>query len=135
MKAPTSKSNYLTCPICHRHSIAQSVEMFNGLFTCPYCHSHLVISWSGHYVRDPLAIPQLDIGQMLRQQSRPLARLRRDLTRQYLPIVAVISSAIFFGGAIVTLSRYDLKAAIFDRVLELVQEIELFDHLDHQKSQ
>ncbi len=132
MNAPTSKSNYVTCPICNRSSIAQPVEMFNGLFTCPYCHSHLVISWSGHYVRDPLAIQQLDIGQMLRQQSRPLARLRRDLTRQYLPIVAVIGSAIFFGGAIAALSRLDFQSGIFDGVLEWVQGKEL---LNNQKSQ
>ncbi len=128
MNAPTSNSNYVICPICNRSSIAQPVEMFNGLFTCPYCHSHLVISWSGHYVRDPLAIQQLDMGQMLRRQSRPLARLRRDLTRQYLPIFAVIGSAIFLGGAIAALSRYDFKSGIFDGVLEWVQEKELFDN-------
>lgn len=122
MNAPTSKSNYVTCPICNRSSIAQPAEMFNGLFTCPYCHSHLVISWSGHYVRDPLSIQQLDIGQMLRRQSRPLARLRRDLTSQYLPIIAVISGAIFLGGAIATLSPFNLRLSIFDRVVELMQE-------------
>ena len=128
MNAPPSKSNYVICPICNRSSIAQPIEMFNGLFTCPYCHSHLVISWSGHYVRDPLAIQQLDIGQMLRRQSRPLARLRRDLTRQYLPIVAVIGSAIFFGGAIATLSIFDFKFDIFDGVLEWVKEKDLLNN-------
>ena len=128
MSAPTSKSNYVICPICSHSSIGQPVEMFNGLFTCPYCHSHLVISWSGHYVKDPLAIQQLDIGQMLRRQSRPLARLRRDLARQYLPIFVVIGGAIFFGGAIAALSRYDFRSAMFDGVLEWVQEKELFDN-------
>ena len=121
MNAPTSKSNYVTCPICNRSTVAQPVEMFNGLFTCPYCHSHLVISWSGHYVRDPLCLQQLNIGQMLRRQSRPLARLRRDLSSQYLPIIVVISSAIFFGGAIAALSPFNLKLSIFDGVLEWVQ--------------
>jgi hypothetical protein len=101
--------------------VAEPAEMFNGLFTCPYCHSHLVISWSGHYVRDPFALQQLDIGQMLRRQSRPLARLRRDLTSQYLPIIAVISGAIFFGGAIATLSPFHFKLDVFDGVLEWVQ--------------
>ncbi|MCL2933424.1 MAG: hypothetical protein MGG11_14585 [Trichodesmium sp. MAG_R03] len=128
MNAPPSKSNYVICPICNRSSIAQPIEMFNGLFTCPYCHSHLVISWSGHYVRDPLAIQQLDIGQMLRRQSRPLARLRRDLTRQYLPIVAIISSAIFLGGAITTLSILDFKFDIFDGALEWVREKDLLNN-------
>jgi RNA polymerase subunit RPABC4/transcription elongation factor Spt4 len=121
MNAPTSKSNYVTCPICNRSSVAQPAEMFNGLFTCPYCHSHLVISWSGHYVRDPFSLQQLDIGQMLRRQSRPLARLRRDLSSQYLPIIVVISSAIFFGGAIAALSPFNFKLNIFDGVLEWVQ--------------
>ena len=125
MNAPPSKSNYVICPICNRSSIAQPIEMFNGLFTCPYCHSHLVISWSGHYVRDPLVIQQLDIGQMLRRQSRPLARLRRDLTRQYLPIVAVISSVIFFGGAIATLNIFNFRLDIFDGVLEWLEEKDL----------
>ena len=124
MNATTSKS-FVVCPICNRSSTIQPVEMFNGLFTCPYCHSHLVISWSGHYVRDPLVIQQLDIGQMLRRQSRPLARLRRDLTRQYLPIVAVISSVIFFGGAIATLNIFNFRLDIFDGVLEWLEEKDL----------
>ena len=121
MNAPTSHSHYVTCPICNRSSVAQPELIFNGLFTCPYCHSHLVISWSGHYVRDPFALDQLDIGQMLRRQSRPLARLRRDLTRQYLPIIAVISGAILFGGAIATLSRFEVKSML-NGVWEWVQE-------------
>ncbi len=121
MNAPTSKSNYVTCPICNRSTAAEPVEMFNGLFTCPYCHSHLVISWSGHYVRDPLCLQQLNIGQMLRRQSRPLARLRRDLSSQYLPIIALLSGAIFFGGAIAALSPFNLKLSLFDGVLEWVQ--------------
>lgn len=126
MSAPTSKSNYVTCPICNRHSIAQSLEIFNGLFTCPYCHSHLVISWSGHYVKDPFTLQQLGIGQMLRKQSKPLARLRRDLTRQYLPIVAMIGSVIFFGGAIATLNMFNFKLDIFfGEVLEWVTEKDL----------
>ncbi|MDJ0554845.1 MAG: hypothetical protein QNJ68_10455 [Microcoleaceae cyanobacterium MO_207.B10] len=111
----------MTCPICNRSTAAEPVEMFNGLFTCPYCHSHLVISWSGHYVRDPLCLQQLNIGQMLRRQSRPLARLRRDLSSQYLPIIALLSGAIFFGGAIAALSPFNLKLSLFDGVLEWVQ--------------
>ncbi|NEQ72587.1 MAG: hypothetical protein F6K24_15575 [Okeania sp. SIO2D1] len=132
MSAPTSKSHYVTCPICNRSSAARPLEVFNGLFTCPYCHSHLVISWSGHYVRDPLVLQQLDLGQMLRRQSRPLARLRRDLSRQYLPIVVVIGSVILFGGAIASLSKFDFQLGIFDGVLESVQEKEL---LNNQNSQ
>ncbi|MCL2928481.1 MAG: hypothetical protein O4861_19120 [Trichodesmium sp. St16_bin4-tuft] len=128
MNAPTSNSNYVFCPVCNRSSIAQPVGILNGLFTCPYCHSHLVISWSGHYVRDPLAIQQLYIGQMLRRQSKPLARLRRDLTRQYLPIAMVIGSAILFGGAIATLSIFDLKLNIFDGVLEWVKDKDLLNN-------
>ena len=72
-----------------------------------------------------MVIQQLDIGQMLRRQSRPLARLRRDLTRQYLPIVAVISSVIFFGGAIATLNIFNFRLDIFDGVLEWLEEKDL----------
>ncbi|MEB3343795.1 hypothetical protein [Okeania sp.] len=63
---------------------------------------------------------------MLRKQSKPLARLRRDLTRQYLPIVAMIGSVIFFGGAIATLNMFNFKLDIFfGEVLEWVTEKDL----------
>jgi hypothetical protein len=75
--------------------------MFSGLFICPNCHSHLVISRSGHYVRDPFTIKQLTVGRMLRRQSKPLARIRRDLGfTKHLSLLALLSSAVFLGFTI-----------------------------------
>lgn len=120
MNTPTFKSHYVTCPICNRPSALPPAEMFNGLFTCPHCHSHLVISWSGHYVRDPFAIKQLSMGQSLRRQSRPLARLRRDLCRQYLPLLAIASSVVLLGFAISGLDTPNTNKNLFNGILEWV---------------
>ncbi len=120
MNTPTFKSHYVTCPICNRSSALPPAEMFNGLFTCPHCHSHLVISWSGHYVRDPFAIKQLSMGQSLRRQSRPLARLRRDLCRQYLPLLAIASSVVLLGFAISGLDTPNTNKNLLNGILEWV---------------
>jgi hypothetical protein len=75
--------------------------MVSGLFTCPHCHSHLVISWSGHFVRDPFSLKQLSVGKMLRQQSRPLARIQRDFgIGKPLSLIALLGSAVVLGFAI-----------------------------------
>ncbi|HLO49388.1 MAG TPA: hypothetical protein VK211_13315 [Kamptonema sp.] len=103
MNAPTYNSHSVTCPICNHSSIVGPVGMFSGLFTCPHCQSHLVISWSGHYVRDPFTIRQLTVGRMLRRQSRPLARIQRDFGfAKHLPLLAILGSAVFFGFTIAT---------------------------------
>lgn len=120
MNIPTFKSNYVTCPICNRSSSLPSTEMLNGLFTCPHCRSHLVISWSGHYVRDPFTIKQVSTGQMLRRQSRPLARLRRDLCRQYLPLLAIAGSVVLMGFAIATLDSSNQKPNLLNGIWEWV---------------
>ena len=101
MNAPTYNTHSVTCPICHRSSIVGPVGMVSGLFSCPHCHSHLVISWSGHFVRDPLSLKQLTVGKMLRRESRPLARIQRDLgIGKHFPLLALLGSAVFLGFAI-----------------------------------
>jgi hypothetical protein len=61
----------------------------------------MVISWSGHFVRDPFTLKQLTVGKMLRRESRPLARLQRDFgLGKYFPLVAILGSAVFLGCAI-----------------------------------
>lgn len=96
---PTFKSRYLTCPICNHSSAVPSTQDFRGLFTCPHCHSHIVITWSGHYVRDPFGLQKSSIEQ-LRHQSNPWVRLRRDLGMKCLPILAIMGSALIFSAAI-----------------------------------
>ncbi|MFM9267786.1 hypothetical protein [Tychonema sp. BBK16] len=103
MNAPTYNTHSVTCPICHRSSVVGPVGMVSGLFSCPHCHSHLVISWSGHFVRDPFSLKQLTVGKMLRRESRPLARIQRDLgIGKHFPLLALLGSAVFLGFAIVT---------------------------------
>lgn len=101
MNAPTYNTHSVTCPICHRSSVVGPVGMVSGLFSCPHCHSHLVISWSGHFVRDPFSLKQLTVGKMLRRESRPLARIQRDLgIGKHFPLLALLGSAVFLGFAI-----------------------------------
>ncbi|OCQ99691.1 hypothetical protein BCD67_14865 [Oscillatoriales cyanobacterium USR001] len=120
MNAPTYHSHSLTCPICHHSSSVGPVGMFSGLFICPNCHSHLVISRSGHYVRDPFAIKQLTVGRMLRRQSRPLARIRRDLGFKHLSLLALLGSAVFFSFAIATTNQSHKQFKPFQDLWELV---------------
>jgi hypothetical protein len=56
-----------------------SLGWLKGQLRCPYCKSNFVATGQGQFVRDPFrTAPRLSI-QQLRRQSRPLARLRRDL--------------------------------------------------------
>ncbi|MEB3885568.1 hypothetical protein [Lyngbya sp. CCY1209] len=110
MNADTFNSHSVTCPICHHTSISPLVGMLGGLFTCPNCHTHLVISKSGHYVRDPFALQQWAMGRMLRRQSHPLARIGRDIcSRKRLSLVAIAGSIILLGVALVTTERVNLS--------------------------
>lgn len=79
MNASTSNRYSLTCPICQHSGSFQPGEIACGLYTCPHCQSRFVISWSGHYVRDPLSLSQPFPERTIRQQSQPLARVARDL--------------------------------------------------------
>ena len=73
-----------------------------GLLTCQHCRERLVVSCSGHYVRDPFAFKQLNQGQLLRQQSHPLARFWRDLKVSSQPfLLATFGSALLVGVALV----------------------------------
>ncbi|MCL6432812.1 MAG: hypothetical protein K6T90_01135 [Leptolyngbyaceae cyanobacterium HOT.MB2.61] len=93
-----------TCPICHRADAIKPHRLLRGLLICQYCRERLVVSWSGHYVRDPFAFKHLMTGQWLRQQSHPLARIRRDFKTASNPILLVVlSSVVFLGTALVLL--------------------------------
>ena len=54
-------------------------------------------------MRDPFSLKQLTVGKMLRRESRPLARIQRDLgIGKHFPLLALLGSAVFLGFAIVT---------------------------------
>lgn len=88
------------CPICQRTVGMKPFKMVGGLLTCPHCRERLVVSWSGHYVRDPFTLRQVATERMLRRQSRPLARFWRDAgLGQRLSIAAIVSGAMLLGLA------------------------------------
>jgi transposase-like protein len=121
MNAPTYNTHSVTCPICHRSSVVGPVGMVSGLFSCPHCHSHLVISWSGHFVRDPFSLKQLTVGKMLRRESRPLARIQRDLgIGKHFPLLALLGSAVFLGFAIASTDQSLPRSQPFQGFLEWV---------------
>jgi hypothetical protein len=81
--------------------------MVCGLLTCRYCRERLVISWSGHYVRDPFALRHLATTRRLRRESRPLARIFRDYgIARYASVVTVLSGLIFIGITLMTLGEF-----------------------------
>jgi hypothetical protein len=89
MNIHTFDNNYVTCPICQRNNRTKPVKTYIGLFTCPYCQEKLVVCKSGHYVRDPFTWKQIVISSALRRQSRPLARMIRDLLLLKRPFLAL----------------------------------------------
>jgi len=81
----------------------------------------MVISWSGHFVRDPFTLKQLTVGKMLRRESRPLARIQRDLgIGKLFPLLALLGSAVFLGFAIVATEQSLPRQQSFQGFLEWV---------------
>lgn len=79
MNAHIFESHSVLCPVCNRSGQRNPGEILGGLYTCPHCQARLVISWSGHYVRDPFTFKQLSVARLLRRQSSPVARILRDV--------------------------------------------------------
>ncbi|PSB20768.1 hypothetical protein C7B69_16175 [filamentous cyanobacterium Phorm 46] len=81
----------------------------------------MVISWSGHFVRDPFSLKQLTVGKMLRRESRPLARIQRDLgIGKHFSLLAILGSAVFLGFAIVATEQSLPRQNSFQGFLEWV---------------
>jgi len=113
--------NYsVTCPICQRLDSLKRVEVGNGLFTCPHCQEKLVVIWSGHYVRDPYGCRRVVIAEVLRRQSRPLARILRDFGNLQRPsLIVAFASAILFGVSFITLESLNSKSQPFQGRLQV----------------
>lgn len=98
MNAHTFDSHSVVCPICHRTGPLHPGQMLGGLYTCPHCQARLVISLSGHYVRDPFNFRQVPVEQLLRRQSRPWARILRDVgLNRPVSVMALLISAVVAG--------------------------------------
>lgn len=110
MNAHTFDNAPPVCPICHRAGVIKPHKLLKGLLTCQNCRERLVVSWSGHYVRDPFTLNRIATGQMLRRESRPLARIKRDF-RSVVPSVIWIAlgSAIFVGTAVFLMQNAPIK--------------------------
>ncbi|KJH71397.1 hypothetical protein [Aliterella atlantica] len=103
MNTHTFGNHYITCPICQRSGSLKLVKMCNGLYTCKSCQERLVVTWSGHYVRDPFSGKQVVIAQLLRRQSHPWARFLRDISLLKRPIMFIALSAVIFGASVLTI--------------------------------
>jgi hypothetical protein len=125
MNADTFNTYSVTCPICHHTSIVSSMGVLGGLFTCPHCHTHFVISNSGHFVRDPFCLRKWAVGQMLRRQSHPWARIRRDLwlTRRF-PLAMLVSGILFVSLAVAANNQLSSEQNLPGIQLESVKEQE-----------
>ncbi|MBW4472361.1 MAG: hypothetical protein KME45_18605 [Stenomitos rutilans HA7619-LM2] len=110
MNAHTFDTDSPVCPICHRAGVIKPHKILKGLLTCQNCRERLVVSWSGHYVRDPFSLKPLATGQMLRRESRPLARMQRDF-RLVIPslVWTVLGSAIVIGTAVFLVQNAPIK--------------------------
>ena len=72
-------------------------------------------------MRDPFSLKQLTVGKMLRRESRPLARIQRDLgIGKRLPLLAILGSAVFLGFAIVATDKSLPQQNSFQGFLEWV---------------
>jgi len=105
MNADTFDRGSAACPVCHHTEGLPSVKSVGGLLTCPHCRSRLVVSLSGHYVRDPFRTKKLS-SQQLRKQSRPIARILRDSgIAKHSSLLAIIGSLIVVSFSITVLSK------------------------------
>ena len=124
MNTHTFGNHSVTCPICQRSGSLKPIKMCNGLFTCPYCQERLVVSWSGHYVRDPHNCNQVMIAHLLRRQSRPWARIARDFGFFKRPsVIIAVGSAILFGVSVITIESLNSQQKPIEGLLEQVTDI------------
>lgn len=127
MNADTFGRHPLSCPVCHRTGSLPSVKMVNGLLTCPHCRSRLVVSLSGHYVRDPFSVKRLrpaETSRKLRQQSRPWARILRDSgILKHSSLIAMVSSLLVVSFALSLLSRTDFQNVMLQRWAEQIIKV------------
>ncbi|KOR36247.1 MULTISPECIES: hypothetical protein [Planktothricoides] len=123
MNAHTFDSHSVVCPICHRTGPIHPGQMLGGLYTCPHCQARLVISLSGHYVRDPFTFRQAPVEQLLRRQSRPWARILRDvgLTKP-VSLMALLVSAVVAGVTLAVIQGWSFERDPVPDALEAPHE-------------
>jgi hypothetical protein len=103
MNAPTFDAHPSVCPICHHSSLMPSHKLLPGLLVCEHCRERVVVSRSGHFVRDPFRFRQAKLERSLRRESHPVNRILRDLktTRPNVWCV-LLAGTLLFGGAVLS---------------------------------
>lgn len=112
MSADTFDSPVPSCPICHRNGAVKLNTVVRGLLTCQHCQERLVVSWSGHYVRDPFTLRHLTATRMLRRESHPIARILRDFgLNKSAPFIAIASGVVLLGILLPVLGGFTIRTA------------------------
>ena len=124
MHAHAFDGDRLSCPGCRRPIDDPSADEFCcGLYICQTCRERFVISWSGHYVRDPFALKQLALGRVLRRQSRPLYRVLRDIgISRYPSLIAVLGGVLLLGLTFVAVGGITSGASLGRGASDSVQD-------------
>ncbi|WP_009632258.1 hypothetical protein [Synechocystis sp. PCC 7509] len=122
MNTHTFGNQNTTCPICQRSSNLKLVKMCNGLFTCNSCQEKLVVTWSGHYVRDPFSGKQVLVAQLLRRQSKPWARIIRDLGVIKRPFMYVAVGLLIMGASVFTIDSVQRQQNPINQVVEKIND-------------
>jgi hypothetical protein len=124
MNAHIFESHSVICPVCNRSGQSNPGEIFGGLYTCPHCQARLVISWSGHYVRDPFTFKQLSVARLLRRQSSPVARILRDVGIKKRPSMwAVLAGIVVASLTFATLENWSGDSPPFGQFTEESGEV------------
>lgn len=124
MNTHTFGNHSVTCPICQRPGNLKLIKRGHGLFTCPSCQERMVVTWSGHYVRDPFNGKQVTISQLLRRQSRPFARVLRDFgSLKHSSLIVAVGGIILLGISFITLERLSPEPNSLQNLLEQVKEV------------
>ena len=123
MNTHTFGNHYTTCPICQSTTNLKLVKMCRGLFTCNSCQEKLVVTWSGHYVRDPFSGKQIFVAQLLRRQSNPWARIVRDLGAIKRPFMYIAVGVLIVGASVFTIETVNQQQKSPDRVVEQINNI------------
>ncbi len=124
MNADTFDRPSSPCPVCHQMGGLRSLKMVNGLLTCPYCRQRLVVSVNGHYVRDPFVFRPRVTSQMLRRQSRPIARILRDSgISKHSSLLALLGSLLFLGFTMAAVNEVSHQRLPFQDKLEQIVKL------------
>ena len=124
MNTHTFGNHHTTCPLCQSSTNLKLVKMCKGLFTCNSCQEKLVVTWSGHYVRDPFSGKQILVAQLLRRQSSPWARIIRDLGSIKRPFVYVALGALIVSASVFTVENFNHQQNSTDRVVEKINNVD-----------